>query len=105
MNAEKNKFDLDNLVALQYVFTTCNSAEIVPIANYSRDLAINLDDGTWSYDSWKNVKIGEPRSEYKNRTVARYGIIGVYDKTNLNHLNNIVRNTKYFTSPPERDKD
>ncbi|MAH03849.1 hypothetical protein CMI39_03635 [Candidatus Pacearchaeota archaeon] len=81
----------ENLVVLTYAVNNCwtNVKEISDIDD--KDFSINLEKELWSYRCWKDIKIGKKRSPYTTYSdECREGIIGVYDKTNIKHLDFLV---------------
>jgi hypothetical protein len=90
----KNQYKLENLVVLQYSPNACytnvvdaSSRECTPY----EELTLDLENGKWTYHLSHRVKrtkeIGQsgyvPSGE-------RGGVIGVYDRTNIKHLNSMV---------------
>ena len=49
-------------------------------------LELNLEKGTWKHGE-KQGKIGNSFTSYYD---SRYGLIGIYDRTNIEHLNAMV---------------
>jgi len=70
------------------------SVDVISLGNCSEvqdgDLEVDLKNGLWSFSSWENNKIGEMRSLYEGRTLVKYGVIGVYDRTNVEHLDDMA---------------
>ncbi|MEK7154344.1 MAG: hypothetical protein AAB792_02195 [Patescibacteria group bacterium] len=63
----------------------------------SRGCTLNLENKTWEFDG-KRFKIGteERYCEYG----CRWGVIGVYDRTNIHHIRNMVYDAKKAVSGP-----
>ena len=84
----------ENLIALLFTQNgfSYNCPSVVDAGNViEREFSVDLTNDRWSYQEWKNVKIGKSRSPYdKNGNIVRYGIIGVYDKTNTQHLDTMA---------------
>jgi len=80
----KNRFEIKNLVALCY--SDNHNYCTVRNASKVRSLTIDASRGTWSYNQFKNIKIGESRENYNNP----HGVIGVYDRTVIDHLDSMV---------------
>jgi len=86
----KGKLLLENLVVLKYAPNTAcvNLCNISQIRKSVPDFSVSLEKEKWyvKSESFKG-KIGKPRNFYDGK--AR-GIIGVYDKTNIEHLSIMV---------------
>lgn len=94
------KIKLNNLVALEYskISSSINLISLnKAVKNYAQEphnLSIDIEEQTWSYGTNKSrslwipgrftAKIGEGRKIYDE------GIIGIYNKTKLIHLNHMI---------------
>ena len=94
------KIKLNNLVALEYskISSSINLISLnKAVKNYAQEphnLSIDIENQTWSYGTNKprslwvpghfTAKIGQGKKNYDE------GIIGIYDKTRLIHLNNMI---------------
>ncbi|MFA5992247.1 MAG: hypothetical protein WC796_00905 [Candidatus Pacearchaeota archaeon] len=84
----------EDLVILRFASNTayvqaCNIEDIV-----DKDFALDFEGGKWSYKNWENVSIGTNRNSigpYPGE--YRQGVIGVYDRTNTEHLDAMVHAT------------
>jgi len=94
---------LDNLAVLSYVneLYTINDVDgngrLVPrrkgdgITQNSRGLEIDFANGTWNYQGENPTPIGRGHiTTIGSEGGAAYGIIGVYDKTDPQHLRNML---------------
>lgn len=81
------------LVILIYASNTCHT-KVVDIRAPIDGLSVDSDENTWTFDK-KTFTIGEIRHcEYG----CRWGVIGVYNRNNLNHLNSMVRHAQIATA-------
>ena len=80
--------ELENLVVLMYAGNTCYTKVVVATNAQIKGLRIRPEKSIWSYRDWKNVPIGKMRTIYKN--ASQFGVIGVYDKTMIEHLDSMV---------------
>src|SRR3989344_4897771 len=100
--ASRNDPALENLVVLRYAFNeTCTQVLTIeqlmkdkevrkrwPNNNYLyEDFRVNLRSKTWSFRE-NSSKIGQGSTV--DRSLS-YFIIGVYDRTNISHLNAMIR--------------
>jgi hypothetical protein len=90
-------FKREDLVVLQYASNNCYvSVTEIDGNNQELDsLVLDLEKGLWSYRNYRDKQIGDSRlcSE------QRFGVIGVYDRTNITHLNSMVNAVKDALSP------
>jgi hypothetical protein len=90
-------YDLKNLVFLAYGSDSyINLREEAP-----QNTEVDAEKGTWCFDG-KTWKIGECRHCPWG---FRWGIIGVYDRTNLAHLNQMIHDARKATETPYYGKD
>ena len=79
---------IEDLVVLRYAQNECYTS-VVAAADVEDDkFNIDLEKQVWSYREWENRKIGQGRPTHD--VTDHYGIIGVYDRTNTNHLDSMV---------------
>ena len=89
--------DLRDLVVLKYAKNE-HSTNVINIKDIKdEDFEINLEDKTWSYQKWKDVKIGQSRNIWDYGYRCKWGIIGVYNRKLTNHLDSMVHASKEFT--------
>lgn len=88
----KNKFLKRNLVFLMYSPNVCY-AKVV--GKQPEEIEVDLQMGTWSYKEkqlnhggWQEFKIGSQVRHCSHG--SRGGMIGVYDRTNVQHLDSMV---------------
>ena len=86
----------DDLVVLQYSPNICYT-QVLALKNVKHENYVDVMRGLWSFDDWHNVAIGESRSLYLDGSKMKYGIIGVYDRTDISHLDAMVYAAKKFT--------
>jgi hypothetical protein len=84
---------MNDLVVLLYAdniyYTTVRSAE----PHLPEGLTIDLDTCSWKFDG-REYHIGHMRHcEYG----CRWGVIGVYDRTKIEHLNNMLHHSREAT--------
>ncbi len=61
---------------------------------------INIREGIWSWREWKNIPIGRARNIYgRNSIKVKWGIIGVYNKKSIEHLDRMVHDAVEFHKP------
>ena len=58
---------------------------------------LNLENETWTFDG-KKFRIGTEMRDCEYG--CRWGVIGVYDRTNINHIRNMVYGAKEAVSDP-----
>jgi hypothetical protein len=104
------EFDINNLVALVWANNECYTCVVdlsfvsereVPGGEMGEEpytwkwakLVIDTKKGTWEHGD-KKGKIGYSFTSYYD---CRYGLIGIYDKTNIQHLNHMVSDAKEAT--------
>jgi hypothetical protein len=89
---------IEDLVVLQYASNNCYAQviDLKDLKNKPEDrFRVDVEKGLWNYRCWENVEIGQRRSPYdQNRNKSKSGIIGVYDRTNVSHLDNMVHDVK-----------
>ncbi len=90
----------ENLIVLRYAFNECYT-QVVSLEEpevKKQKIIINELGGTWSRSgSESTFKIGEPcYPRYK----CSYKIIGIYDRTKIEHLNTMV----YAANEAVRDR-
>lgn len=97
---QKTKYELENLVVLRYssniCYTRVNRADKVSTRNFELDLV----NGTWTVMDFNSKPY--TNSIGKRRYIehgCRGGIIGVYDRTNIQHLNSMVSDSQEATAP------
>lgn len=97
---DKQEFKLENLVILQFSQNICYT-QVVDASSFvptDPKLKIDIENGEWTYQSSNRLKetnkIGGAR--YFERG-SRGGVIGVYDRTNTQHLSLMVSAGKEAT--------
>jgi len=77
----------DDLVVLSYSRNPCYTQ----LTRYNKNDhgEVNLKKGTWEFRGLE-IKLGESRSTNQRMTTEQ-GVIGIYDKTKIAHLENLVR--------------
>lgn len=88
---KQTKHSLQDLVVLEFavnnrymqVITVDQASQMYP------HFSLDIDHGKWSYKSGKDISIGRKRSL---QNVEDYeGVLGVYDKRNITHLDFMVK--------------
>jgi len=93
----EEKFRKGNLVALEYASNSCYTKVITAEeAEQTENLIIDTINGTWTFDG-ETFPIGERGIRWHGSRERRYGIIGVYDRTNTRHLDSMVIDGKEAT--------
>lgn len=83
MNFLSNKkIRIENIIVLSYKPNSDRIKFDLFFETRNEDLKVDLEKNTWTYRSWENLKIGTNRPIISEE---RKGIIGVYDRNNLNH--------------------
>lgn len=92
--------ELENLVVLQYSPNNCY-VQVVDVKDVKeKNFSIDIPKETWSYDSWKDIEIGNSRSPFHPRNgLYEYGIIGVYNRLDTKHISNLASAAREFTFP------
>jgi hypothetical protein len=91
--------ELGDLVVLEYASNNCyvHVRDAKQVAE-NEGLVIDLEKRSWSYRRWKGIKIGDSRSAFDGSGMKnKYGIIGVYDRNNTQHLDMLASATREFT--------
>ncbi len=95
---ERSSFDKNNLVVLLFEL----GPKLKPLSKVKdKRLSVNVEKGVWSYrllhkvkgdKKYVGIEIGTSRGEIGPHPHYdyRWGVIGVYDKTNIQHLNNMI---------------
>ena len=82
----------EDLVVLMYASRSYMNVVNISKAEKESDLEIDLEKEMWSYSDWHNVQIGTHRSIIGREDHPFHeGILGVYDRTDTEHLNSMVR--------------
>lgn len=92
----KKKFTsfMKDLVVLVYASNICCTTVRSAEPNLPEGLEIDLDTNSWKFDG-KKYQIGEMRRcEYG----CRGGVIGVYDRQKIDHLNAMIHASKDATA-------
>ena len=79
--------ELSDLIVLRFASNNCYVSVCKIDELNDPNLEVNLDKETWTY-SGKTFKIGSGRGYFE--TGQRSGVIGVYDQSNLKHLDSAV---------------
>ena len=91
--------ELSDLVVLIYASNTCY-ATVVKVDDVPKSeddgFGLDLKNEIWSYRG-QILKIGE---DTYHRPDCRGGVIGVYDRTNIEHLSSMVHHSINATSRP-----
>ena len=100
----------ENLVALIFASNTCYT-EVVELSEVSGRkvhdpedgwwkwamIELDLEKGTWRHGKNKKGKIGGSCRYESSGSRNEYGLIGIYDKTNIKHLGSMVHDGKEAT--------
>ena len=103
LTEQKPRYKLEHLVVLKYASNTCYT-EVVDVSGFEDEwFHLDVNEGLWGYkfggffhQESQERKIGESR--YIGR--AKYGIIGVYDRTNTEHLSSMVHSANEAVESP-----
>ncbi len=92
------KFRKEDLVVLKYASNSCYTQVITAeeAEQQTENLIIDTVNGTWTFDG-ETFSIGERGIRWHGSRKKRYGIIGVYDRTNIRHLDLMVIDGKEAT--------
>lgn len=94
----------ENLLVLVYSSDRCHTILVNPSelelkaddmsGVNPQDLKINLKNKTWSFREYENVPIGLAREGLGRYNFSRWGVIGVYDQSNCEHIRELVLNAQ-----------
>ena len=84
-----------NLIALIYAQNHCYT-RVVDI-DAVPEVELDIEKEAWSWENYRNIKIGDKRSLYLNGFPNREGIIGVYDKSETKQLDAMVSHSREAT--------
>ncbi len=85
---------MKDLVVLAYANNTCHTTLHNAEPNLPGGLEIDLDTCTWKFDN-KTYQIGQMRQCEHG---CRWGVIGVYDRQKIDHLNAMLHHSKDATA-------
>ncbi len=92
---------LEDLVVLMYAPNECYTQVVEAKGAEVKGLEISPEKGIWSFQKWRDVPIGRMRmltlptdGPYEHR----FGVIGVYDRTKIEHLDSMVSHGKEATA-------
>ena len=93
-----NLDNMSNLIVLEYRQNTCYTT-VIPLEKAvekykEQKLSVNKENSTWNFKN-RERKIGQSRSCERG---SRWGIIGVYDSSNIDQLNSMVSHSQEATS-------
>ena len=95
--------DKKNLVVLCYASNTCYTT-VVPLDENEQDVRVNIPKSCWSMVKTKRLyRIGEEMRHCDNG--CRGGVIGIYDRTNINHLDYMVHHSGEATESESSASD
>jgi len=85
-----NGFDVKNLIVLTYGPNNCYMGVIEAEKALAKDknLHIDLQKGTWHYGHFMEMDIGCGYQASRNKSELPF--LGIYDKTEMNHLNSLA---------------
>ena len=100
------KHQLENLVVLS--FSSPITTEATKAQDYSErnpeTFEVNVDKGTWEcsfrQSTWKDMPIGQPRPQGVTCQIVT-GVIGVYDVSNIVHVNKMISDAIKYTGLEE----
>ena len=93
-----------NLVALVFDESS-NVLEVSPSEVKYKGFSIDYESMVWRYQHW-NLPIGKARSHISSiYSSSRYGIIGVYDADNEEHLESMKQDKEVALKSPSSDKN
>jgi hypothetical protein len=91
----------ENLIILKYADNNAYTTVVKLVGYKDKYFSIDITHGNWVYDG-KTYNIGEPRyCEWG----CHWGVIGVYDRTNITHLNRMISLSKEATAEPHYSDD
>ena len=115
--APKTEYKEENLVVLSYSSNTLTKAtELKEFLNAqvgSREIEVDLVNGRWTYkderynspDQCLGVKGFDFGSGRHGRWGSRWGVIGIFDRTNIVHLNGMLYESRAATVEPTYSQD
>jgi len=97
------------IVVMSYTWPneySCKAMSLREAQEHFKDLRIDFEKGTWSWEEWENIPIGKARSIYsKYHTRVTEGVIGVYDVSDVRHLDRMVKDAVEFHRPEPKYLD
>jgi hypothetical protein len=92
----------EDVIVLQYASNTCYTNVVKLEDAKIKGLKVDLDKGVWSFEGCKNIPVGNSRRAYPHNCGSQHesGIIGIYDKENIEHLNSMAFHVKEATEKP-----
>jgi len=86
-----------DLVVLCYASNTCN-VQVVPLNEEKQNVRVDMLKGLWYMIKIQGLyyRIGEEMRYCENGSQG--GVVGVYNKTDVKHLNHMVHHSKEATS-------
>jgi hypothetical protein len=87
--------DKENLVVLQHCRSNPVVVEVVSIEEAISVLEVDTKEGTWTWTHngyVASAAIGQSHSIYDD------GLVGVFDRTKINHLSNMLRAYKHASN-------
>lgn len=92
------RIKVENLVVLKYAPNECY-VQVADFSEHKDEIGVDLVAGRWSWKEWKSVGLGQARNPYnpKWNHKTKSGVIGVYDRTNVKHLDSLAHASLKFT--------
>lgn len=86
--------NIENLIVLQYANNECYTTvvSVKKATSKHKSFSVDTTKNKWSYEG-KEYKIGNSRYIEQH-----YGVIGVYDRMSIKHLDSMVHDAKEATS-------
>jgi len=86
----------EDLVVLCFSNNPC-STNVVPLDEGAQDLTVDIKKGVF-YQGSGSFMIGKDRIYYSIGCWPKNGVIGIYDRTNLEHLSKMVHHAREATT-------
>lgn len=115
--APKTMYKEENLVVLSYVSNTLAKAtelkKFLKAQDGSNDIEVDLANGRWTYkdecnnspDRCRGIKGFDFGKGRHGRWGSRWGVIGIFDRTNIDHLNGMLYESRVATAEPTYSQD
>jgi len=104
VTTKKPVYKIENLVVLQYASNICYTELVKLELDKLPDgvLSVDLNEGTWEadipnfcYSTKRTLRFGDEKRKCPDS--CRFGTIGIYDKSNIVHLNTMLHDAQDAT--------
>ncbi len=89
---------VEDLVVLSYADNECYT-NVRPLADFVNEIRVSLDDGgingMWAWMHFL-TPIGRARAHFQGPYRPKGGVIGVFDRSSIDHLNAMIHAAREF---------